>query len=167
MFDKRLISLFVLFYFLNLKAQFGDSFPILKFDQDTVDFGVVNEGDTVIYDFWFTNVGTKNLRIRQAYPACGCTYPTYEDMEISPGERGKIHVEFYSQGWGGKTVVKEAIILLVNGPENYARFKAKIVNKTFEQDLDSFKKEQEGKLDSSKTKGRSKRKKHRKDKLKE
>lgn len=139
MFDKRHLLILLMCLSSAARAQFGDSFPVLKFDQDTVDFGVVNEGDTVQYDFWFTNTGTRDLVIRQAYPACGCTIPTYTQGVIKPGERGKIHVEFHSKGWGGQTVVKEVIIILVNGPENYARFKAKIVNKAFQNDLDQYK----------------------------
>ena len=126
---KKFILLLILLWSFQVQAQFGDSFPVLKFDQDTVDFGVVIEGDTVRYDFKFTNVGNKPLVIKQAYPACGCTYPTCTKGSILPGQRGLIHVEFYSQGWAGQHVLKEVIVILGNGPENYARFKAHIIKR--------------------------------------
>lgn len=155
MFDKRSILFFLVLLAQGLYAQnFGDSFPVLKFDKDTVDFGIVNEGDTVIYDFWFTNVGNKDLVIKQAYPACGCTTPTHTKGPVKPGERGFVHVEFRSAGWGGQTVVKEVIIILGNGPENYARFKAKIVNKAFQQDLNQYKQNQQESGKSGKKKNR-------------
>lgn len=110
----------------------------LKFDVDTVDFGTVGDNDTVIYDFWFTNIGTEKLIINQAYPACGCTKPTISKDSVAPGERGFIHVEFHSNGFGGKEILKE-IIVINNGPERYARFKAKVVNKQFLEEINQFK----------------------------
>jgi len=139
MFDKRLIFVFVLACMQNIFCQQSDSMPVIKFDVDTADFGTVYEGDTVRFDFWFTNIGTKDLVIKQAWPACGCTYPTYTKGTIKPGEKGKIHVEFMSAGWGGKEVVKE-VIIISNAPENYARFKARIVNKAFKEDIEKEKK---------------------------
>lgn len=140
MFVKRSLLIFVFFCVLQTYAQFGDSFPVLKFDVDTADLGIVNEGDTVRFDFWFTNTGTKDLVIKQAWPACGCTTPVFTPGPVKPGERGVIHVEFHSKGWGGQTVVKEIIVLLVNGPENTARFKAKIINRAFLDDLETYRK---------------------------
>lgn len=128
MFDKRVFFVFILACFQNVYSQVSDSMPLIRFDVDTADFGKVYEGDTVKYDFWFTNTGNKDLVIRQAWPACGCTHPTYTQGAIKPGQRGKIHVEFLSAGWGGKDVVKE-VIIISNAPENYARFKASIVSK--------------------------------------
>lgn len=129
MFDKRhfLLYLFVCFTIV-LRAQ-TEGFPVIKFDEDTADFGIVREGDTVRYDFNFTNVGTADLIIKQAWPACGCTHPSYTEGAIKPGERGVIHVEFLSVGWGGHDVIKE-VIIISNAPENYARFKAKIIKQS-------------------------------------
>lgn len=129
MFDKRLLLLYFLISFsFAINAQ-NEGFPVIKFDVDTADFGLVREGDTVRYDFNFTNVGTADLVIKQAWPACGCTHPSYTKGAIKPGERGVIHVEFLSVGWGGHEVVKE-VIIISNAPENYARFKAKIIKKS-------------------------------------
>lgn len=156
MFDKRLILILTTLVISSLKAQFGDSFPVLKFDQDTADFGIVNEGDTVKYDFWFTNTGTRDLVIRQAWPACGCTKPTYTEGAIKPGARGKIHVEFHSQGFGGQTVIKSVIVLLMDGPENSAIFKAKIVNKAIMDDIEKYKQANQGESKKDKKKKKSK-----------
>ncbi len=143
MFDKRLIFVFILGCVQNIYSQ-QDSTPIIKFDVDTADFGKVLEGDTFRYDFWFTNTGNKNLVIKQAWPACGCTHPTYTQGAIKPGERGKIHVEFISEGWGGKDVVKE-VIIISNAPENYARFKASIVKRPVKADTNKGKKKKKKK----------------------
>ncbi len=129
MFDKKTFLMVLLMaIFPLIHAQNGNS-PVIRFDVDTADFGVVQEGDTIIYDFYFTNIGTSDLVIKQAWPACGCTHPTYTKEPVKPGARGVIHVEFHSAGFGGKEVVKE-VIILSNAPENYARFKAKIMKKS-------------------------------------
>lgn len=139
MFVKRMLLIVLIASVFPVYGQFGDSFPVLTFDVDTADFGTVNEGDTVRFDFWFTNTGTRDLIIKQAWPACGCTTPVFTNSPVKPGERGVIHVEFHSKGWGGQTVVKEIIVLLVNGPENTAKFKAKVVNQAFLNELEEYK----------------------------
>ena len=129
MFDKRsLLFYFLLCFSFATKAQ-TEGFPVIKFDKDTADFGIVQEGDTVRYDFNFTNVGTADLIIKQAWPACGCTHPSFTKGAVKPGERGVIHVTFLSIVWGGHDVVKD-IIIISNAPENYACFKAKIIKKS-------------------------------------
>lgn len=129
MFDKKtFLTVLFMALFSLMHAQNGGS-PVIRFDVDTADFGVVQEGDTIRYDFYFTNTGTADLIIKQAWPACGCTHPTYTKEPVKPGARGVIHVEFHSAGFGGKEVDKE-VIIISNAPENYARFKAKITKKS-------------------------------------
>lgn len=146
MFDKRLVFLI----FATLLVWSSNSIyaqgPNIKFDIDTADFGTISEGDSVVFDFWFTNIGNDSAKINQAYPACGCTYPTFTQGKIAPGARGKIHVVFHSKGFGGQSLVKE-VIIINTGPERYARFKVKVVNRAFQEDLENYKKQME---DSSK-----------------
>lgn len=154
MFDKRaifpIIGLIIMLTSQGLKAQGPD----IKFDVDTADFGVVSDGDSVVYDFWFTNIGKDSAKINQAYPACGCTYPTYTKGKIAPGARGKMHVVFHSKGFGGQSLVKE-VIVINTGPERYARFKVKVVNAAFKKELEDYQKQ----MEQSNKKGRKKKKK--------
>lgn len=129
MFDKKNVLTVLLMWFITGLFARTEGTPIIRFDIDTADFGVVQEGDTIRYDFNFTNTGTADLVIKQAWPACGCTHPSFTKEAVKPGGRGVIHVEFLSAGWGGKEVVKE-VIIISNAPENYARFKAKITKKS-------------------------------------
>lgn len=141
----------VLFFSLNTYAQAN-----LKFDVDTADFGKVYDGDTVHYEFWFTNIGNEDLIIKQAWPACGCTTPVFTEGAIKPGERGVIKVEFRSAGFAGNNLSKQ-IIVINNGAERYANFKAKVVDKALEQDI--IKHKEQTKPDESKKKKKSKSKK--------
>ncbi len=142
MFDKRAIFPIICLFLLMVPQLGSAQGPNIKFDVDTADFGVVAEGDSVIYDFWFTNIGKDSAKINQAYPACGCTYPTYTQGKIAPGGRGKVHVVFHSKGFGGQTLLKE-VIIINTGPERYARFKVKVVNAAFKKELEDYQKQME------------------------
>ena len=124
MFFKNIILAFSFCLFSNI----SEAQALLKFDKDTVDFGILKEGDTVYYDFWFTNTGNLDLEIKQAWPSCGCTHPTFTKGIIKPGERGMLKVEFLSAGFGSQSVHKN-IVIINNGPEKYANFIASILPK--------------------------------------
>ncbi|MBL7838270.1 MAG: DUF1573 domain-containing protein [Bacteroidetes bacterium] len=140
MFDKRLFFLGLFLFSFSLYAQ-SDSIksPELKFDVDTADFGIVADGDSVVYEFWFTNIGQANLEIKQAWPACGCTHPTYTKGPVKPGGRGFVRVVFNSKGFAGHEMVKE-VIIINNGPERYARFKVKVMDAQFLKEVEAYKK---------------------------
>ena len=85
--------------------------PVFKFEKEVYDFGLVNEGDTVKYNFKFKNVGKSPLIISSATASCGCTVPDYPKEPIAPGEEGVISVVFNSTGRPGiqnKTVTVTA-----------------------------------------------------------
>ena len=67
---------------------------MIEFDQQTFDFGTVNEGDIVDAEFTVTNVGETDLIITKATPSCGCTVPIWPRQPIKPGESSKIIAKF-------------------------------------------------------------------------
>ena len=75
--------------------------PVMKFEKDTHDFGKINQGDKVTYDFKFTNTGKTPLIITDATATCGCTKPEWPKTPVKPGENGNIHVTFNSAGKNG------------------------------------------------------------------
>ncbi len=129
---KKPFYIFFCFFLLGGIKSYAQA--LLKFDVDTAQFGKVYAGDTVFYDFGFTNIGNEDLIIKQAWPACGCTTPTFTEGAIKPGERGVIKVQFRSAGFAGQTMVKQ-IIVINNGAEKYAVFKVKVVDKAIEEDI--------------------------------
>ena len=68
----------------------------ISFDTLSHHFGTIYEGDTVSYDFHFTNTGTTRLLINQVHSTCGCTFPSWPKGFISPGEKGIINILFDS-----------------------------------------------------------------------
>ena len=76
----------------------GSDGPMMKFEKETHDFGKIRPGDTVTYDFKFTNTGKSPLIITSGYASCGCTTPTWPKAPVKPGDGGIIHVKFDSKG---------------------------------------------------------------------
>jgi hypothetical protein len=75
--------------------------PVMTFAKESHDFGQVNEGDKVVFDFFFTNTGKSALIISNATATCGCTVPEYPKKPLAPGKTGIIHVVFNTTGKSG------------------------------------------------------------------
>ena len=87
-------------------------YPVIEFETKVHDFGKINTGDKVTYDFKFKNTGEADLIISDARGSCGCTVPDYPKTAIKPGESSKIKVSFDSKGKYGKN--KKTITLVCN-----------------------------------------------------
>ena len=70
----------------------------LTFEVPEYDFGTVNEGDIVEYNFKFTNTGKVPLTIFKARSSCGCTIPEWPEDPIPPGGTGEIKAKFTTEG---------------------------------------------------------------------
>lgn len=92
------VLLLVLGLVLPAAAQSGGRFYI---EEDTHDFGRVEEGEHVTHVFTFVNTGEAPLSITAVTPACGCTTPTWTDAPVAPGARGEITAVFNSIGRPG------------------------------------------------------------------
>lgn len=85
--------------------------PVFTFEEESYDFGTIEEGAVAEHDFVFTNTGDAPLIITNAQGSCGCTVPNPPKEPIAPGEQGTIHVSFNSNGRTGnqqKTVTLNA-----------------------------------------------------------
>ncbi|MDW3208901.1 MAG: DUF1573 domain-containing protein [Reichenbachiella sp.] len=81
--------------------------PEFAFNEESHDFGTINEGDVVEHVFAFTNTGDAPLIISSATGSCGCTVPEWPKEPIGVGEKGEIKVKFNSRkkpGIQNKTV---------------------------------------------------------------
>lgn len=68
--------------------------PVMTFESETVDYGVIEQGSEPYRVFKFTNTGNAPLIITNAKGSCGCTVPTFPKEPISPGESGEIKVRY-------------------------------------------------------------------------
>ena len=67
---------------------------IVKFDQETVDFGTAQLNKPVTVEFNFTNVGKAPVIIQDAQPSCGCTTPDWTKEPVLPGKTGVIKATY-------------------------------------------------------------------------
>ncbi|MCB0567070.1 MAG: DUF1573 domain-containing protein [Phaeodactylibacter sp.] len=68
--------------------------PVMAFETETVDYGVIEQGSDPYRVFKFTNTGNAPLIITHAKGSCGCTVPTYPKEPIAPGETNEIKVRY-------------------------------------------------------------------------
>ncbi len=90
--------------------------PVIKFEKDLYDFGVITEGESVKYDFKFKNVGKTPLIITDATATCGCTVPEYPTKPVNPGDEGTIKVVFNSQG---KVGIQDKVVSIISNANPY------------------------------------------------
>ena len=84
----------------QMAAALKDSTSVQLIDS-IYNFGSVNEGEQVEFNFRFKNTGTKALVITEAHASCGCTVPEKPEKPVMPGETGFMKVVFNSKGKEG------------------------------------------------------------------
>ncbi|KIO75141.1 hypothetical protein TH53_22245 [Pedobacter lusitanus] len=72
--------------------------PVISFEKGMYNFGKIVQGESVHYEFKFTNTGKSPLIITNATATCGCTIPEIPKEPIKPGAEGVIKVVFNSAG---------------------------------------------------------------------
>ena len=87
-----------------------------KFETDELNFGSIAQGESVTYEFKFTNSGTEPLIISKAEGSCGCTVPIWPKEPIMKGQQGTIKVTFNSAGKMG--VQDKTVTLTSNAQQN-------------------------------------------------
>ncbi len=66
----------------------------IKFVEETHDFGDINEGPKIEFDFIFTNTGNKPIEVTNAKASCGCTTPFYTKEPVMASNTGSIKVQY-------------------------------------------------------------------------
>lgn len=90
--------------------------PVIKFEEEIYDFGIIKEGESVKNEFKFKNVGKTPLIISNVTSTCGCTVPEYPTKPIKPGESGIIKVVFNSQG---KVGIQDKVVSIISNANPY------------------------------------------------
>jgi hypothetical protein len=87
-----------------------------KFNKEDFEFGNIKQGESVSFDFEFTNTGKEPLVITNASGSCGCTVPIWPKEPIVSGAKGVIKVTFNSAGKMG--VQDKTVTLTSNAKQN-------------------------------------------------
>ena len=91
----------------------------IKFEEDSYDFGMTDEGSHIIHVFKFRNTGAEPLIISNARGSCGCTIPTWPTDAIAPGGSGEIKVDFITAGKPGNQSKRITVVANTNPAETY------------------------------------------------
>lgn len=86
----------------NGNLEHKKAYPKFAFTKEIHKFGEIAEGEIVVCEFYFRNVGNANLIIQSIESSCGCTVVKWNNKPIKAGEESKITVEFDSKGRNGK-----------------------------------------------------------------
>ncbi|GAA4445714.1 DUF1573 domain-containing protein [Ravibacter arvi] len=88
---KKLI-LIPVFFLVAIGAGFAQG--VMKFKEETHNFGKIPQGTPVSTDFVFTNTGSTPIILSEVKATCGCTTPEYTKAPVAPGKTGTIKAVF-------------------------------------------------------------------------
>lgn len=88
--------------------------PKIQFAGTEHDFGKIDNGTSVNYDFVFFNAGTSTLEVTDVRPSCGCTTSGPWSKSVEPGQRGTIPIQFNSANFSGP--IHKTIAVTCNTP---------------------------------------------------
>lgn len=107
--------------------------PAFKFVEIEHDFGKIIQGESVSYEFKFTNTGKSDLLIVDVSTSCGCTVPSFPKTPIRPGDEGAIKVSFNSAGKSGFQAKNVLVVANTQPNTTMLRIKAQIVGPNAEK----------------------------------
>ena len=78
----------------------------LKWEKETHEFGTIEQGKPVSYEFTFTNTTNKDITLTNVKASCGCTATNYTKTAVKPGEKGTVTATYNAAAGGAfhKTV---------------------------------------------------------------
>jgi Protein of unknown function (DUF1573) len=123
---KKSVSLFVAMFMLVAVsyAQKG----VVKFAKETHDFGKIEQGKPVTFNFEFKNTGTEAVIITDASASCGCTKPSWSKEAILPNKMGTVSATFNAGAMGP---FNKSVTVMNNGesPSIVLYLKGEVVTK--------------------------------------
>lgn len=98
-----------------------------EWEELNYEFGDVKQGEVIRHKYYFTNTGTKPVKVFGVKPGCSCTTGDYSEGEIAPGQKGFVELIFDSKDKEGLQI-KSATVKL-NTPDSITtlRFRANIL----------------------------------------
>jgi hypothetical protein len=93
------LVIFWVFIIQSISAQLMEP---LQFHEKVHDFGEVLEAEGVAtYDFVFTNIGARAIKILSVDASCGCTTPDWTKDPVAVGKTGFVRIHFDPSGKPG------------------------------------------------------------------
>lgn len=96
--------------------------PVISFETEFHDFGIIKKGEVIIYNFKFTNTGNQPLIISNVTTGCDCTTPEWSNKPINKGESSQIKITYKSEEEGGDQAKEISVYSNTNTPLKVLRF---------------------------------------------
>jgi len=106
--------LFTILLFLSLNSYSQNN--SLKLKTNSIDLGMVKEGNTIEFFFEVENPTKKTIKLFSVSSTCGCTIPQYPNY-INPNQQVRIRAQFNSTGFSGR--IKKELVLVTNDSTRY------------------------------------------------
>ncbi len=106
----------------------NDLAGVFQFEEETINYGTINQNDNGIRVFKFKNTGKSPIVISKIKTSCGCTVPTYSKEPILPGATGTIEVK-YATNRLGKFSKSLTIHSNADQPQKRIQIKGNVVKK--------------------------------------
>lgn len=106
--------------FSNLTQEELNNAPVIKFNEESFDFGDIKQGASVEHTFTVRNEGKRDLIIRDVKTSCGCTAVVPPKKLVAAGENVPLKVVFNSTGKSGRQ--NKTITIITNDPKNPTSF---------------------------------------------
>ncbi len=118
-----LILIFPLISFSQLPESWSGSNkgPEIKFIENVLNLGDVNEGEIVSAIFEYSNIGSEPLIIKNIKGSCGCTVPEWSEEPTKVGGSGKVIVKFNSSNRKGRQ--NKTITVMTNSIEEVIKLR--------------------------------------------
>ncbi len=89
--------------------------PVADFDPQRYEFGSIQQGEIIEFEYKLTNKGKRDLLIRKIRASCGCTAIKPAKEKIAPGETIAIKTTFNSKGRRGRQ--NKSVTVITNDPK--------------------------------------------------
>ncbi|MCX6353107.1 MAG: DUF1573 domain-containing protein [Bacteroidetes bacterium] len=101
----------------------------VKFSNPKHNFGKIEEGEKISYEYEYKNTGKNALVISMVTTPCGCTTPEYSKDPLDPGKTEYIKVTFDSKNKYGKQNKELTVIANTTPPESVIEFTVEVEDK--------------------------------------
>ena len=98
---RNILLVALLIVSTTILAQEKTEKGVFNFENETIDYGVIEKGSNGERFFVFTNNGDTPIIITKVKASCGCTVPSKPNKPVLPGESAKIGVKYDTKRLGG------------------------------------------------------------------
>ena len=89
--------------------------PVMFVENETIDYGTIEQGADGKREFVIVNKGTEPLIITNAQGSCGCTVPSFPKEPIAPGAKAVIGVKYDTNRPGA---ISKSVTVTTNVKDN-------------------------------------------------